>query len=293
MTDALGERALLEPGRAALIAPQADGTDQRLSFQELQAQTDLLAEHFQHLGINPGHRVALMVPPSLDFFRIAFALLKLGALPVMIDPGMGLRNVGRCLAEAEPEAFIGIPPAHLARRLFGWGRATVRCTINSGARRLFCTASTTELLRRPSSGFQRPHTTATSAAAILFTSGSTGLAKGVEYTHGIFAEQVRLIRHLFQIEPGEMDFCTFPLFALFGPALGMTCIIPRMNASRPATIDPARAIATMNLYGVTNLFGSPAVLRRLGDYAARHPITVPTLRRVLSAGAPASPTILE
>ena len=85
-------------------------------------------------GICPGMRTVLMVKPCLDFFALTFALFKLGATPVLIDPGMGIKNLGRCLAEAEPEAFIGIPKAHVARRLFGWARSTIRINITVGPR---------------------------------------------------------------------------------------------------------------------------------------------------------------
>ncbi len=130
-------------------------------------------------------------------------------------------------------------------------------------------------------------------AAILFTSGSTGIAKGVEYTHAIFSAQIEMLKETYGIEPGEIDFCTFPLFALFGAALGMTCVIPDMDATRPATIDPAKVRGQLRQFRCTNLFGSPAVLKRLandpvpdtGDYAS--------LRRVISAGAPATPAVLE
>src|SRR5437773_4455866 len=135
-------------------------------------------------------------------------------------------------------------------------------------------------------------------AAILFTSGSTGLAKGVIYTHGMFAAQIEMLKATYGIEPGEVDLCTFPLFALFGPALGMTCVIPDMNPTRPARIDPRKASAQIRQFGVTNLFGSPAVIRRLGELIESPPTAVgglrlASLRRVISAGAPASARDIE
>src|SRR5262249_44941191 len=247
-----------------------------------------------------GTRTALMVPPSPDFFAITFALFKLAAVPVFIDSGMGMRNLGRCLAEAGPEAFIGIAKAHAARRLLGWGRKTVRTTVNAGRWRLYCHTS---LARLREQGRRRgpwtiPNSGETEPAAILFTSGSTGPAKGVVYTHGIFAAQVEMLKATYGIEPGEIDLCTFPLFALFGPALGMTCVIPDMDASRPAKIDPRKAVSQIRQFGATNMFGSPAVIRRLGEWSASPSTAVdgrelPTLRRVISAGAPASAAAIE
>src|SRR5262249_47873767 len=100
-------------------------------------------------------------------------------------------------------------------------------------------------------------------AAILFTSGSTGPPKGAIYTHAILNAQVAIIRDFFDIEPGEVDLCTFPLFALFAPALGMTSIVPEMDPTRPALANPARIVGAIEEYRATNLFGSPALLRQL------------------------------
>ncbi len=130
-------------------------------------------------------------------------------------------------------------------------------------------------------------------AAILFTSGSTGPPKGAIYTHGILNAQVDLIREMFAIEPGEVDLCTFPLFALFAPALGMSAIVPEMDPTRPARTDPARIVEPIEDFAATNLFGSPALLRQLvqGDDASL--TKLPSLKRVVSAGAPVPAKIIE
>ena len=130
-------------------------------------------------------------------------------------------------------------------------------------------------------------------AAILFTSGSTGVPKGAVYTHAIFQAQVDLLRRTYDIRPGEVDLCTFPLFALFGPILGMTCVVPEMDATRPGHVDPTKIIEAILDFGVTNQFGSPALIRRVGDYGAKYGIKLPTLRRVISAGAPVPARVLE
>jgi acyl-CoA synthetase (AMP-forming)/AMP-acid ligase II len=282
-----------EPERAALVEAR---TQRRLTFRELHERSNAIAAGLNRIGIGKATRVALMVPPSLDFFALTFGLLKAAAVPVLIDPGMGVKNLGVCLAEAEPEAFVGIAKAHLARRLLGWGRRSIRTTINVGRSRFFCSRSLQEL-ERDGKPFDPPAVGPDDTAAILFTSGSTGVAKGAVYTHGIFTAQVEMLKAEYGIAPGEVDLCTFPLFALFGPALGMTCIIPDMDASRPATIDPAKTLAAVDRYRVTNFFGSPAVIRRLAlsppPLRGREKEAFATVRRVISAGAPASPDVLE
>lgn len=287
------------PKQAAIHAPRGrvntDGSTEHraITFAELHADSDAIAHGLHAAGVSRGTRAALMVPPSPDFFALTFALLKVGAVPVLIDPGMGTNNLGKCLDEAEPAAFIGIAKAHAARRVLGWARKSVRVTVNVGRWRLYCHTSLAELRAK---GQKRgpwtiPTPGETEPAAILFTSGSTGPAKGVVYTHGIFAAQVEILKATYGIQPGEIDLCTFPLFALFGPALGMTCVIPDMDATRPAQLDPHKAAAQIKQFGVTNTFGSPAVIRRLGELPDAAPLA--SLKRVISAGAPASAASIE
>jgi acyl-CoA synthetase (AMP-forming)/AMP-acid ligase II len=266
------------------------------TFAQLDEASDRLAHALMAAGIRRGARTVLMVTPSLEFFALTFALFKLGAVLVLIDPGMGVRNLGRCLAEAEPEAFVGIPKAHLARRLLGWARRTLRvllttgrATPGGGERSLDRLAESV----KPGQPFPMAEPAADETAAILFTSGSTGPAKGAVYTHGTFAAQIELLRRLYDIGPGEIDLCTFPLFALFGPALGMTAVIPDMDATRPARADPRKLIEAIEDFGVTNLFGSPALLNRLGRYGVENCVKLPTLKRVISAGAPVPATTIE
>ena len=294
---ALAER---QPHTLAVVFPEGRDAIGRVrythrTYQQLNADSDHLAHGMQRIGITRGVRTVLMVRPSLEFFALTFALFKVGAVPILVDPGMGIKNLGQCLAEARPEAFIGIPRAQLARVLLRWGRSTIRTTVTVGHRLAWGGVTLGQLLEAGRSRGVYPvaPTTAEDVAAILFTSGSTGPPKGAVYTHGIFAAQVELLRQTYGIQPGEIDLATFPLFALFAPALGMTAIIPDMDATRPAQVDPRKIIEAVEVWGVTNLFGSPALLNRVGRFGVEHKIKLPSLRRVISAGAPVSAAILE
>jgi acyl-CoA synthetase (AMP-forming)/AMP-acid ligase II len=290
------------PHMAAVIQPAGRDSWGRprfvqLSFRQLNDISNEFARKLRQIGITRGTRTVLMVPPGLEFFALTFALFKLAAVPVLIDPGMGLRHLGRCLAEAEPEAFVGVPKAHLARRIFRWCRQTVRVTVSVGRPGWGCSLTlaaiprTIRLREKPSTQILRDDVAPDEIAAILFTSGSTGVAKGVVYNHGTFASQLESVRRTFQIEPGERDLATFPLFALFGPALGMTSIVPEMDPTRPALVDPDRIFEAIAQWGVTNLFGSPALLNRVGRASFEGKFD--SIRRVVSAGAPVTARILE
>ena len=296
---ALPRMARLQAQTLAVVFPTGHDQDGRrtysqLTYQQLDEQSDLIARGLRAYGLTRGMRTVLMVKPSLEFFALTFALFKAGIVPVMIDPGLGLKQLKTCLAEVEPEAFIGIPAAHAARILLGWGRHTIRHLVTVGRRWGWggvTLAQATSL--GVGSGSFLEDTQADETAAILFTSGSTGIAKGVVYSHGNFMAQVELIRQTYAIQPGEIDLPTFPLFALFDPALGMTTIVPDMDFTRPAKVNPEKIKAAIEDWGVTNVFASPALLNTVGRHGVEHGVRWPTVKRILSAGAPVPAVTLE
>ncbi len=130
-------------------------------------------------------------------------------------------------------------------------------------------------------------------AAIIFTSGSTGPAKGVLYRHGNFDRQVTEIRDFYGIRPGEIDVSCFPLFGLFNAAMGVTSVIPAMDVTRPAAVDPRKIISAVNDWQATQSFGSPAVWNVVGKHCHEHQIQLSSLRRVFSCRAPVPAHVLQ
>jgi len=297
IADALRDQAAAHPDGLALILPQRrvgrQWRDHRWTWRQLDDLADRLAAGLQLHGIGPGTRVAFMVPPSLEFFALFFALLRANAVPVLIDPGIGLKPLKSCLGEARPEVFIGVARAQWARLVLGWARGHVRTTVTLGARPFGSGLRYRDLLTRNATDFRALETAPEAPAAILFTSGSTGIPKGVVYRHRHFLAQVELLRSTYGMHPGEVDLPTFPPFALFDPALGMTTVIPKMDFTRPARADPEMLVSLIEHYRVTNLFGSPALMNTLSRHLQRRRIRLPGLKRALSAGAPVAPGVVE
>ncbi len=286
--------AKLDPARKAIVAADGSGGWRSMTFGELDSRSDAFARGLESIGITSGTRTVLMVPPSLDFFPLVCGLFKAGAVIVMIDPGIGRRALLSCLDEVEPEAFIGIPAAHVARVLFPKPFRKVKALVTVGTRWFWGGYTASQVIER---GGKEPYAmtepTPGQTAAILFTSGSTGIPKGVVYTHEIFDAQVRMIRATYDIKPGEVDLATFPLFALFDPALGMTAVLPEMDARFPAKAEPKKLIDALTANACTSMFGSPALLDNLSRYGVENKITLPSLKRVLSAGAPVRNDVLQ
>ncbi len=262
--------------------------DLTLTYRDLDRRSDAIAAGLARTGIVRGVRAVVMVRPSPEFFLLMFALFKLGAVPVLVDPGIDKSALKQCLDEAQPQAFIGIPLAHAARIALGWAKSA-RIQVTVGKRWFWRGATLWQVeALGANAGAQLAETQPDHIAAILFTSGSTGVPKGVVYRHRHLVAQIAMLRDAFGIEPGGVDLPTFPPFALFDPALGLTSIIPDMDPTRPARADPKKLHDAIARFGVTQLFGSPALV----DVLARFGEKLPTIRRVTSAGAPVPPDVV-
>jgi len=286
----LPEVAAALPGKCAVLCPVARDAAGRVAYTHLTfARLNELCDRYAHglgaIDIERGSRVLVMVRPSLDFFALTFALFKLGAVPVLIDPGMGWPSFLRCVAQVRPRGFIGIPAAHILRLVCRRSFRSVRVLVTLGRRLFWGGCSVTEL---PGGEGAFPVTPVApgETAAVLFTTGSTGPAKGVVYTHRMFCTQTEILRREYGITPKDVDLPCFPLFALFSTALGATAVIPEMDPSRPAFVNPARIVEAVRENGVTYSFGSPTLWDRVSAYCVERDVALPTLRRVLMAGAP-------
>jgi len=281
--------AAQQPAHPALKVPRGrapDGSIDYLSltFAELDREVDAWCALLQKSGVRRGDRTLIMVKQGLPLIAAVFALFKLGAVPIVIDPGMGLKSFLQCVARSKPRVILGIPLARIISRVFSRTFSTVKIRIaasNSPTKQLSLSGQS-----NPLDYFTPVTVAANELAAILFTSGSTGEPKGVCYEHGMFEAQVRMIRDHYDIKPGEVDLPMLPIFALFNPALGMTTVVPEIDPRRPAEVDPAKIVQAIIQESVTTSFGSPTLWLKIQQHCLNHNIQLPSLRRVLCAGAP-------
>lgn len=274
------EQASFRPDKPAVVFGNSF-----YSFREFEERSNQMANYFESIGINRGKRTLLFVKPCLDFSVITFALFKVGAIPVLIDPGMGLKNLLSSISQVQPFAMISIDLVH-------WVRRIKRSTFSSVKVNVFLDDLFSKLHQFPKD-FQPVEVSPKDHSAILFTSGGTGIPKGVEYTHGILNAQTEVLQKLFHLTPTDVDLPGFPLFALFTLAMGMTSVIPDMDPTKPSECDPAKLVHNILTHQITFCAGSPAIWERVGRYCMKHNIQLGSVKHVVMFGAPVRAEIHE
>lgn len=294
LADLVRDIARANPDRVAVL-DESRGLGSRrwtrtTTYNRLSNRAEAVAVGLRDIGVHEGTLCSFMVPPGEDAMVLALALWRVGAALVGIEPhSHGLRNIAKSLARVGPTVFFGSPEAHLARRVFGWGRGTVHTDVVVGPRRV-PGAVTLASLERPVPGEPR-RSTATDAdpALIGFTTGSTGTPKPTVMTRGNLAHMIRGISEQWRLDAeGEViDMPTFPIFWIIGMSQGGTVVVPPMNFATkgPGDANPARLAETIRRNNVHSMFGSPALLANLAAHCADQNLTLPSIRRIVAGGA--------
>ncbi|MCU0461427.1 MAG: fatty acid CoA ligase family protein [Bacteroidales bacterium] len=287
ISDYLKLNAEKSPDKPAILSPE------KITYKELENKVNALSFGLSQAGLKAGTRTLVLVPAGTNFFVLIFSLLRIGAVPVMIDPGMGIKAMLTVLADLEAEAFIGIPKAHLFFLLFPHAFKTVKIKITTGMVSLKGTKRLNSLRIDNNRPFPSYSGNPQDMAVIFFTSGSTGPAKGAIYTAGMLKNQIEVTRSRFKIGSNVTDLCTFPLLGLFAICHGNSSVIADMDMMHPAKMDPEKVIRNIYDFGCTQMFGSPMILNKLSSYCQPRNIKLPTLMNIISAGAAVPGHILE
>lgn len=276
------------PTKTAVMFPLRKGSDysyESLNFETLEYKINKYANGLLDSGFKKGQKVLLFVRPSLEFHALVFAIFKIGAVPLLIDPGMGRKNLLSAIKEVGPEGLIAEPEVHFLSLFFRDAFKTVKHKITTKGLTWGGMKKLDELLFS-SDIFESVQLDPDEMAAILFTSGGTGRPKGVVYSHKIFYQQTKVLKELFYLNETETDLPGFPLFSLFTLSMGMTSVIPDMNPSKPSKANPRRLVRNILDTKASFVAGSPAIWEGVGEYCRENKITLPSVKYLVMFGAP-------
>ena len=291
--------ALRDPAIANRIAIHEMGADGRsVTFGELDELVQRTAEGlFGTGGVQVGDRVAVMIPPGVDLAIALYACWRMGAVPVLIDGGLGPAQMGAAMKVAHPNHLIGIRRALAAARTLRWpGRRIAVEPTHRVARRLLGVEHDLASLQDAPS-VPLPAVDPDAEAAVVFTSGATGPSKGVRYSAARIDTQIRTLVEQYNISADDSLVAAFAPFALYGPAMGIPSAVPDMDVSSPGTLTAATLLDAVEAVDASLVFASPAailsVLETLDELGARDRTALDHVRLLLSAGAPVPGHVLR
>ena len=310
MLAALTERANDTSVAVVDMDPKGDGTSVAvtLTWAELNQQVNAAATRLHALGVRPGDRVNLMVPPGARLTTLIYACMKLGAVIVVADTGLGLPGLTRALKGANPSFLVGIPAALSAARTLLWPGVRISVEpLGSVQEKLLGVVGSVFTAPAADGTPGAPVPTPTvvefpspvpdADAAVLYTSGSTGPAKGVVYTQRQLAGMRDAIANTYGFAPGSGLVAGFAPFALLGPALGATSVTPTMDVTRPKTLTASALASAAAAIDASVVFASPAALVNVvataDELNAEQRAALAKVQTVLSAGAPIPVPLLE
>ncbi len=272
--------------RTALVLQDATGNENSVTFAELWERVDRTSVGLRQRGLQPGDRAIIMIPMSIDLYTLMLAILKCAAIAVFVDPWVGRKQIAAFARYAEASAWIGIPKSQLLRLLDSSLRK-IPLTVTTGSSWLgLASRYTLEELQQQPGDDQIAAVDSGDTAMITFTSGSSGLPKGVNRTHGFLSAQHEALQQEFPQTDVDIDMPMFPVFALNNLARGIPSIIPAMDFRHVDRVDGSVIAEQLVRNCVTTCTASPPFLDRLAEHERGSPSRRISLRRILTGGAP-------
>ena len=277
------------PDTAAIIDTRG-GQARVLSFAGLELASSRAAALLRQAGLRPGDTILVFLPMSAELYVALLAAFRLGLAAMVIDPGQGRAHLERCCRLYPPQALLAGPKVHLLRLVSpGLRRIPVKFVAGRPFPGAVSWRQAGSLAPDPAIYPAAPET----PALLTFTSGSTGLPRLAQRSHGFLLAQQRVLAASLELAPGRVDLATMPIVTLANLAAGLTSLIPQADLRFPGRVDPAPIAAQIAAYRVNSIAASPALLDRLARFCLARGLALPGLARIFTGGAPVFPDLLE
>ncbi|MDR0351531.1 MAG: AMP-binding protein [Puniceicoccales bacterium] len=287
LTEDIDILAKTKPDLCAVMVPRRDLfgrlSYENISFYRLNQDITRVMVNLSAVKVCSGSRVLMMLRPGYEFICVFFSLLRLGAVPIVIDSGLGLRKFFSCAERSKPEFVIGEKIAWVILKFHRL--PTVKFILTKS--KLWAKSSVS--LAGDINGDSDPD----AIAAVLFTSGSTGIPKGVIYRHRHFLAQLDILKKLYKFDEEAVDLTLLPVFMLFNPVLGRTTVLPEINPASPAKLDPKKFVQAAITSSATSSFGSPVLWKKIAKYCHMRDLILDQIKFIFLAGVSASSAVIK
>ncbi|WNF00916.1 long-chain fatty acid--CoA ligase [Streptomyces luomodiensis] len=270
-------RARKTPHRAAVVHGGV-----QITYAQLHDRSTRLAHHLRHLGVRPGDRVAFLGPNHPSFLETFFAAGQLGAIFVPLNTRLAEPELRHCLTDSGASVLVHTP-------------AFAPFALSCGTPRLVPVGDTLDedLAAGTPAPLDVPVTHA-DTAVIMYTSGTTGRAKGAVLTHGnlIWNSLNTLVDGEFAA--GDVTLLSAPLFHT--AALNMTCLPTVLKGGTlvlEESFSPARTLDLVERLRVTVMFGVPAMFQQIAAEPRFAEADLSSLRMLLCGGAPVPEALIR
>ncbi|WP_440882115.1 fatty acid CoA ligase family protein [Tenacibaculum sp. C7A-26P2] len=263
------------------------------SYKEIEIMVTSFAEHLFDSGLRQGDKTIIMIKPSIELFALVFALFKVGAVPVIVDPGMGIKRLLHCYKTIKPTAFIGTRIPHIIKKFSPKTFKTITISILVKGNTLISKLSKPHKKNTHASEVAIAKTNKKALAIINFTTGTTGPAKGVFFSYGMIEAMASMNYCVFKNSSKSINLVTVPLFGVLNILMGCTSILPYMDPTKPAKVNPRNIIKPILKFHVTSMFASPALLHQVSKFGVENNIKLYSLKSVISGGAPITTETLK
>lgn len=260
--------------------------EQQVTFQELDINCNRLANGLSDFGLAAGDRCVVMIPNSVQSITIYYALAKIGAIVISVNFLYWVHELEHIFADSKPKAFIGSEPylEQIRKVLKKMSKPSIRLALGISQESEFMDLEEAYSQKKEFSMYQADDN---DTLNILYTSGTTGVQKGVLLTHKNLARTAKILAEMRgKTDPKTVVIGVLPLYHIYGiTSVVNVSMYLGLTIELFSHFDPEKVIQVAEKEEQTILFAVPTMYNRLIQLASENPPKRSSLKFCVSGGA--------